>query len=1065
MMKHIYIITFSIFIFCFNSIAQKSIRRPIGARGNGKTSRRVLDAIEHRKLETFFSAREYDFEGCSKFNKEDDKNLYNYFVTCEDGTFAKDENIEELYSASKRIKRNIYENHLLDDISEFTKTKLQNRLNELIQIKECLKSKDDSSCLLKKEQLVDNTIEELKEMRFNLALSSKPPKNKEFNEELSHSFDSIFSDDLPPLSEKEKEEVRDEYLDQSFRIHQEWLAQKSSGNPNCIKKLSPGIYTTNKDNLCSIINAYEKMGPENKLNNETREKYKTRYEDIVTNNPLLSHINLRGDEPRDEIFKQIYSALEKLTSATHKSLINVRKLKGSERAALLQNDLIVDQYINESGANEIKCDVLQSLKTDVDNSDMLYELSVAAGTLTAGAACIPLGLVCGLVVAIGGEAIAIKHIEQKYDHAKLSLNSGLKSSESVSDTNDERNIALIAAPLAALGIERSANIARKNPLYQELKQLTQRALRKKDPNYDLSSDIKGVRKKSEFRKKTEDIKAPKNKEELKKRYLNKELVDETLNQRWIDNAKANSADMYFDVDNSAMKRLNDNLGDKDLVTALTNMHKDILSSKINKLLEKYPNVDIEIYSDFKSVRYAFTAKPASSKIPPEFNELLDKAYKEANSEYANMVKALDAIPDSESPKGWFQAGTGETADQAGSALKMARRINKEIKLPGMIATKDLPGIIDFKQAQKLVKRDLEDINSIAQGFKNPSHPLNKAGLTEEIEGTNTLTLNTSLFEIVRKVPKPSEDNVIATMKKYETKPGSNMNYEQAEYYLKVKNIQKQIKEKHGVELDESQAQQVLNYGENLDSLTPGLWTAKREFASLDKASHGGMSGDVTGMGAQNMKQVAKDLANSNNTTDPREALVAIREGEEKITGVFKDVKKDFEQTVERILRERKIPFQTKCSGDDCVVIPEKELSLDDHRAMMKAFTQKDNPSQFRMSFIPRDVPSNARSQLAVNGELVEKELRKLLTGVGQGKITKERLDQITMGTRMPKEWSDGAIDLLYTSPTDISKEERELINKQFKEAVKLVNDKLNKDAAKEGKEEIYQYQTVDPTQF
>lgn len=1056
MMKHIYIITFSIFIFCFNSIAQKSSRRPIVTRGNGKTSRRILDVIEHRKLETFFSARVYDFEGCSKFKKEDDKHLYNYFVTCKDGTFAKDVNIEELYSASKRIKRNIYENHLLDDISEFTKTKLQNRLNELIQIKECLKSKDDSNCLLKKEQLIDNTIKELKEMRFNLALSSKPPKNKEFNEELRHSFDSIFSDDLPPLSEKEKEEVRDEYLDQSFRIHQEWLAQMSSANPNCIRQLSPGIYTTNKDNLCSIINAYEKLGPENKLNNQTREKYKTRYEDIVTNNPLLSHIKLRGDEPRDEIFKQIYSALEKLTNATHKSLINVRKLKGEDRATLLQNDLIVDQYISESGANEIKCDVLQGLRSDIDNSDMLYDLSVAAGTMTAGAACIPLGLVCGLVVAIGGEAIAIKHIEEKYDHAKLSLNSGLKSSESVSETNDERNIALIAAPLAALGIERSANIARKNPLYDRLKKLTQRNFRKKDSDYDLSNDVKGARKKSDFREKTQDIKPPKSKKELKDRYLKKELVDETLNQRWIDNAKANAADMYFDVDNSAMKRLNDNLGDKDLVTALTNMHKDILSSKINKLLEKYPNIDIEIYSDFKSVRYAFTAKPPPSKIPPEFNKLLDKAYKEANSEYAKMVKNLNAIPDSESPNRWFQAGTGETADQAGSALKVARRINKG---------EENPSIIDFAQAQKLVKRDLEDINSITQDFKNPSHPLNKAGLTEEIEGTDTVTLNTSLFEVVRKVPRPSEDEVIATMKKYETKPGSKMNYEQAEYYLKVKKIQKQIKEKHGVDLDESEAQQVLNYGENLDSLTPGLWTAKREFASLDKASLGGMSGDVTGMGAQNMKQVAKDLANVQNTTDPKEALVAIREGEEKITGEFNKIKEDFKDTVETILVERKVPFQTKCSGDDCVVIPEKELSLDDHRAMMKAFTQKDNPSQFRMSFIPKDVPADARSQLAVNGELVEKELRKLLTGVGPGKIRKERLDQITMGTRMPKEWSDGAIDLLYTSPSEISKNEIDLINKQFKEAVKLVNDKLNKEAAKEGKEEIYQYQTVEPTQF
>jgi hypothetical protein len=166
-----------------------------------------------------------------------------------------------------------------------------------------------------------------------------------------------------------------------------------------------------------------------------------------------------------------------------------------------------------------------------------------------------------------------------------------------------------------------------------------------------------------------------------KSYRSKVYVEEAQNQRYISLAETSAKDVaenktrYFDVENSVMKKLNDKTNDKELVTSLTNYQKETVLKRLDGLKEKYPNIDIEVYSDFKSVKIAMKSdKPIDAATHEKLLADLNKIYGESNKEFAAKLKDLKIeVPEAGDPDQWFKAGYGRSVEEAALAARKARQ--------------------------------------------------------------------------------------------------------------------------------------------------------------------------------------------------------------------------------------------------------------------------------------------------------------------------------------------------------------------------------------------------------
>lgn len=163
------------------------------------------------------------------------------------------------------------------------------------------------------------------------------------------------------------------------------------------------------------------------------------------------------------------------------------------------------------------------------------------------------------------------------------------------------------------------------------------------------------------------------KEQFNRKYLQYSPTTKEQNLRWMSLAeKAPPPTVFFDVENSVMKKLNDTMKDKNLVTSLTNYHKDILQNRTQKLyleLKKdYPDLELVAYSDFKASRFAF-----KGRAPPDLEARLNQVLQETNQEFSDYVTKNNYVKNSDHPETWFRAGYGKTADQATLASRFSRQ--------------------------------------------------------------------------------------------------------------------------------------------------------------------------------------------------------------------------------------------------------------------------------------------------------------------------------------------------------------------------------------------------------
>jgi hypothetical protein len=350
---------------------------------------------------------------------------------------------------------------------------------------------------------------------------------------------------------------------------------------------------------------------------------------------------------------------------------------------------------------------------------------------------------------------------------------------------------------------------------------------------------------------------------------------------------------------------------------------------------------------------------------------------------------------------WFSAGIGQTADQAGVAARQARK---------MVENRDeVTRGVRFTRVRAQLLKALSETESIRVNAINVVRKYGPQAF-RLIGSDKPVVFNEHFFEVMRKSAAGELHELRAALKR-------NFN----------------------IEFSDAEVRELKKYYNKVDDFSPGVWVEKRTLANLDNAKAGGFSADFKGMGAKNLEQVAKDLANNPNDLD--EALEAIREGEKSVTEIFNQNKQNYRETVEGTLKRFNIKVDQACSGDDCVSMVASPLTQEMEREIVQAFSKSEQASNLRLSFIPPNVLGPQRSELAVHGEMIEKKIRASIIGFGDYEIAPEVLKRLNFAIKMPVQIRRGSVELILGKSDDfeLTDDQADLIKKGFQKAVRQVN--------------------------
>lgn len=484
-----------------------------------------------------------------------------------------------------------------------------------------------------------------------------------------------------------------------------------------------------------------------------------------------------------------------------------------------------------------------------------------------------------------------------------------------------------------------------------------------------------------------------------KKHLNQEFTTEAQNQRWIELANIVSPDgktKFFEVENSVMKNLNDTTQDKNLVTAITNKHKELLQTQMKKFEAVNPGVEILPYNDFKAMRFALRPKPPATDLPPDIQQKFNEIFQNTNKEFESFLQNQNLVRAADKPKEWFRAGFGETADQATLASRFSRNIAGENKI------------------RNFSDRNLQsDLGSLLHFNENFRHDLekefSKTKAMETLSGTDKVIFKKEVFEAIRK--SETDEDLKAFLDKT--------------YDLKI---------------SDDQASRIRTYGTMVDEFSPGIHVAKRNVASLSDSPHGGLSIDFVGLGALNLKETAAALIRSNNL---EEAVKQTRLSERSVSQMFAKQKSNVKESIQLVLEKHNLTAEIIDSGDDMVVKPNKPLPLKVRQEIAEKLSASSG-SSVRISHVPdKVVNESSRMVIGTHGETIEKLTRKNLLG----EIPKEKLDQVLLMVDMRTTSSgQGPVQLLLgTGKSQLTDPEKKKIKKAFDQAITEINSKLIKE--------------------
>jgi hypothetical protein len=480
----------------------------------------------------------------------------------------------------------------------------------------------------------------------------------------------------------------------------------------------------------------------------------------------------------------------------------------------------------------------------------------------------------------------------------------------------------------------------------------------------------------------------------------------------IDDIPPGKKAVYFDVENSVLKQLNDEvLETKDLADATGNLFNKILYDKI----QKHPQLSGKLegrYRDFKSLRFRFLLEEGEDSA--DILKALKKLYLETTNEFEKVLSSTGMKPLYENrtgqlgdPKKWFLAGTGETPLEANMAARQARGMLRENGAQSKL--------VEYESRIDNLALDIKAVEKIRIDLQR-SEGLFNAKIMVRVSDKKRV-LSKDAISILRK-----------------TKPSDFKTNE--EYHAALNN---QFKKIFGTKVDSYTLDKMTTYFEGVDSLAPPLFVRNRVGIDLGQSENGLVSVDFTGIGVDNAYQSMIGLAKKGATSGSNDVMVgkalqAVDEHVEKVTDSMNAAKRAFNRGTQKVTQTRK---PAVFSGDDGIYFPDGSWSLKDKEKLVRNLGRKD-PSKYRVTFVETrypdgtSIPVSSRSEYIVRAEKVEKEIRKMITGIGADKISPDDAKKLMI-----------AIDF---RPSQSSKGEWGVLlgGKASKEQVKLINLALEK---------------------
>lgn len=917
---------------------------------------------------------EYTFPQCHQYNKNTEPEYEHYSVTCDNGVASYhplDTNflgrISGLEQPAKSLLISRENQRFFSELKAYILQKLQKNYTENDDLIQCFvfnmnnPNSVTEACRAQIDLMRTNSRGAYPLLRKNMALMEGIDSDGDIDPEIEHPHQIH---ETPKLTFDEEKQIEDE-LKEVLRNKSESYTTEFNQRYNCPSperlRENPNLRPTR---FCRQRISGHRARAMESFRDKLKERAADNYRTILSEAPYLAFFDVPklGVTPT-AVDTQIMGALQTMRNHALDEYEKWEKKPIRDFKEFFKYPSIIQDFISHRGGSpsEFGCDLVETLNDKFGpggSEELAQTIGIATAALVGGGLCaMTAGLGCAIAVAVGTEALAIGNSQMNLEQAIQLNRSGMVSNERVIEAQSDRDLDLFLAPLSFVGLKAGRTVAAATKTTTRL-----------------------------------------GRREFLETFVSFNPTRASDNALWMTRARSNNNGFFFDVENAALKRLNDSLGDKNLVTALTNLHKEILFRRIDDLALKYPQLKVYKYSDFKSSRFSF-----EGDLPPELQTELRQLFQETNREFAQRISHMPDLnlPDTENPAAWFNAGLGRSADHAGLAARHARQIPR-----GDVQMVDIEKVREQLQ-QSMV--EIEGQRSLAvRSLRNSPH------LLEGPAGSQIPS--TEVFEVLRKSKGKSPEEL-------------------AELF----------KTRFNVDLTPDEAHNLLKYNDEVDAFSPGIWIEERVVANLDEAEHGGFSVDFKGMGARNVSQVARDLADNGTNID--DAIRAIREGEGAVTQQFDQAKDGFKELVEETLSDLNIPVKTNCSGDDCVSIPTAVLPDIAKEKMMAAIARTDNPSGYRLSFIPPGISQADRSIIAVHGELVEKNVRKKLTGFGEGLIPPSVLDRVTFALDMPRTKGTGGVRLLVKAEDGVSltPEQRRLIESNLPKAISSVNEEIAKE--------------------
>ncbi len=462
------------------------------------------------------------------------------------------------------------------------------------------------------------------------------------------------------------------------------------------------------------------------------------------------------------------------------------------------------------------------------------------------------------------------------------------------------------------------------------------------------------------------------------------------NRAWIARSLApkRAGEFYLDTQNTALKKLNDELKDKALVDAIGNRYNASVRQVVEQLKREHPELEVNFYSDYKSVRASIRGPPAKER---ELQELLAQRLKANDEAFQRELISARYVRAEDMQTPWFRSGLGGSADEANLATRFARRAEDN-----RVQSFTDPQI---RQKAEAAWREAEVTRRLLQSrIRHPS-------LMDDLGNGRTVP-KADVLDVVRKSKTPEEAREV-------------------------------IRRRYGISLEQQDVNSLRTYFEQIDQFSPGLNIPERVAHNFAGARQGGFTIDFAGVGAKNAEGTARGMAQA---TDLDGAIRGIRQQELRVTRELDALKEATRRDVEQVLSRHQIQAQITVSGDDMVVIPNSPLSSAVKRELMQAQARTGSPASLRTSFFPAGMTNEAqRVTQATIGESIEKKIRQGL----EGRIPRQELQNLSVGIDMRGSVSgSGAVGLELSSARNLSAHRRRQIEEEFKKAVEAVNQEL-----------------------